>query len=148
MFQGENAITIDDKGRLAIPTAHRDFVAQACGNRLVVTYNVYNAGCLWLLQYDHWQRLCKQLESKGMQSPQARTLRRKLVAAAAVVELDGNSRISIPASMREMTGIERRAVLLGNIDRFELWSERDYQVQMQTPLGDVDLEDGLKDLEL
>ncbi|MBV2210251.1 MAG: division/cell wall cluster transcriptional repressor MraZ [Thermomonas sp.] len=148
MFQGENAITIDDKGRLAIPTAYRDLVAQACGNRLVVTYDVYNAGCLWLLQYDHWQRLCKQLESKGMQSPQARTLRRKLVAAAAVVELDGNSRISVPASMRAMTGIERRAVLLGNIDRFELWSERDYQAQMQTPLGDVDLEDGLKDLEL
>jgi MraZ protein len=40
MFQGETAITIDDKGRLAVPTAYRDAVARECGNRLVVTYTV------------------------------------------------------------------------------------------------------------
>ena len=45
MFQGETLITIDDKGRLAIPTAHRDVVARACGNRLVITYNPFEAGC-------------------------------------------------------------------------------------------------------
>ena len=48
MFQGETAISIDDKGRLAIPTAFRELVVGACGNRLVLTYNPYEAGCLWL----------------------------------------------------------------------------------------------------
>jgi len=45
MFQGETGITIDDKGRLAIPTAYRELVARACGNRLVITYNPEWSGC-------------------------------------------------------------------------------------------------------
>ena len=43
MFQGETAITIDDKGRLTIPTAHREQVAEACGNRLVITITTVDA---------------------------------------------------------------------------------------------------------
>ena len=48
MFQGETAITIDDKGRLAIPTSYRDLVARECGNQLVITYNPFEAGSLYL----------------------------------------------------------------------------------------------------
>ena len=53
MFQGETAITIDDKGRLAIPTAYREVVARDCENRLVVAYNPFDRGCLWILQFSH-----------------------------------------------------------------------------------------------
>ena len=55
MFQGETAITIDDKGRLAIPTAYRDLVARASGNRLVVTYNPFDAGCLYLYPHEDFR---------------------------------------------------------------------------------------------
>lgn len=48
VFQGETAITVDDKGRMAVPTAYRDLVARVSGNRLVLTYNPFEAGCLWL----------------------------------------------------------------------------------------------------
>ena len=54
MFQGETAITIDDKGRLAIPTAYRDLVARECGNRLVLTYNPFEQGCLYLYPPAGW----------------------------------------------------------------------------------------------
>ena len=54
MFQGETAITVDDKGRLAIPTASREQVARG-GNRLVVTYNPYESGCLWLYPEAAWE---------------------------------------------------------------------------------------------
>ena len=46
MFQGETAITIDDKGRLSVPTAYREAIARACQNRLVLTYNPFEPGCL------------------------------------------------------------------------------------------------------
>ena len=55
MFQGETAITIDDKGRLAIPTAYRDLIARECGNRLVLTYNPFDAGSLYLYPYAVWE---------------------------------------------------------------------------------------------
>ena len=44
MFQGETSVTLDDKGRIAIPAVHRELVAKASGNRLVVTYNPFEHG--------------------------------------------------------------------------------------------------------
>ena len=56
MFQGETAITLDDKGRIAIPAAHRDLVSKS-GNRLVVTYNPFEHGCLWIFPEKEWERV-------------------------------------------------------------------------------------------
>ena len=61
MFQGETAITVDDKGRLAIPVAFREIVARDCGNRLVITYNPYEAGCIWLYPDSAWQKVRDQV---------------------------------------------------------------------------------------
>ena len=63
MFQGETAITIDDKGRLAIPTGYRDLVARECGNRLVITYNPFEAGCLYLYPQPVWERVRDQVNA-------------------------------------------------------------------------------------
>ena len=57
VFQGETAITVDDKGRMAVPTAYRDLVARASNNRLVLTYNPFEAGCLWLYAESEWERV-------------------------------------------------------------------------------------------
>ena len=62
MFQGETAITVDDKGRLAIPTASREQVARG-GNRLVVTYNPYESGCLWLYPEAAWEEVRDQVNA-------------------------------------------------------------------------------------
>lgn len=63
MFQGETAITIDDKGRLAIPTSYRDLVARECGNRLVLTYSPFDAGCLYLYPHAVWERVRDQVNA-------------------------------------------------------------------------------------
>ena len=63
MFQGENAITIDDKGRLAIPTSYRDLVADVGGNRLVVTYNPFESGSLYLYPESVWERVRDQVNA-------------------------------------------------------------------------------------
>jgi MraZ protein len=61
VFQGETAITIDDKGRLTIPTAYREQVAGECANRLVITYNPFEPGCLWLFPYAAWELVRDQV---------------------------------------------------------------------------------------
>ena len=63
VFQGETAITIDDKGRLAIPTAYRELVARECGNRLVITYNPFEPGCLYLYPQPEWERVRDQVNA-------------------------------------------------------------------------------------
>ena len=148
MFQGETAITIDDKGRLAIPTAYRDLVARECGNQLVITYNPFEAGCLYLYPLPVWEKVRDQVNALPRTRSVSRTLQLKLVGAAAVVEPDGSGRISIPASQRSAVGIEKKAVLLGMGDKFELWSEQAHHEQIRQTLGDADLGDDLVGLQL
>ena len=148
MFQGETAITIDDKGRLGIPTVYRDLVARECANRLVVTYNPFEAGSLYLYPQPVWERLRDQVNALPRARQVNRMFQLKLVGAASFVELDGNGRIGVPASHRSAVGIEKKAVLLGMGDKFELWSEQAHHAQIRQTLSDADLGDGLLDLQL
>jgi len=144
VFQGETAITIDDKGRLAIPTGQREVLACQEDQRLVVTYNPFESGCLWIFPYPKWEELHKWVNGLEMGTARNRVLRRKLGSSASPPAApDGNGRISIPASMRHAIGIERKAVLLGMGDRFELWSEQAHLEQVQTTLGDIEPGDDL-----
>jgi len=144
VFQGETAITIDDKGRLAIPTGQREVLACLPDQRLVLTYNPFESGCLWIFPYQKWAEISGEVNKQKMGKAAHRVLRRKLVGSATLpAELDGNGRISLPASMRKAVGIERKAVLLGMGDRFELWSEQAHLEQVQQTLEDIELGDDL-----
>lgn len=148
MFQGETAITIDDKGRLAIPTSYRDLVARECGNRLVITYNPFEAGCLYLYPEHEWQRVRDDVNKLSTTVRAHRQLQFKLVGAAQPVELDSSARIGIPASHRSAIGIDKKAVLLGMGRRFELWSEQAHHAQIGQVLSDEDLSAPMLELRL
>ena len=148
MFQGETAITIDDKGRLAIPTSYRDLVARECGNRLVITYNPFEPGSLYLYPQPVWETVRDQVNALPRTRSVSRNLQLKLVGAASFVEPDGSGRISIPPSHRNAVGIDKKAVLLGMGDKFELWSEQAHHAQIRQTLTDADLGEGLLDLQL
>ena len=147
MFQGETAITVDDKGRVAIPTAYRDEVARG-GNRLVVTYNPYEAGCLWLYPESEWQRVRDQVNALPNAKRVHRNLQLKLVGAATLVEPDGNGRIVLPPTQRGAAGIEKKAVLLGMGGKFELWSEQAHAAQIQSTIGEDEVSDAMLELRL
>jgi MraZ protein len=148
VFQGETAITVDDKGRLAIPTAYRDQVAGACANRLVITYNPFESGCLWLFPYAEWEQVRDQVNALSSVKAVHRALQMKLVGAAAQVEPDGAARILLPASQRAAAGIEKKAVLLGMGNKFELWSEQAHLAKIRQTIGEDDISDDMADLRL
>ena len=148
MFQGETAITVDDKGRLAIPTAYRELVAGACANRLVVTYNPFEAGCLWLFPHAEWEAVRDQVNKLSKVVAAHRDMQMKLVGAAAVVEPDGAARILLPASQRATTGIEKKAVLLGMGNKFELWSEQAHLAKIRETIGEEQITEDMLELKL
>jgi MraZ protein len=148
MFQGETAITLDDKGRLALPTAYRELIASACANRLVFTYNPFEHGCLWLFPAPEWEKARDQVNALSSVKRVHRDLQLKLVGAAAHVELDGNARVLVPASQRGAAGIEKRAILLGMNAKFELWSEQAHLNKIRQTIGEGDLSDEMLDLKL
>lgn len=148
MFQGETAISIDDKGRLAIPVAFRDLVVDACGNRMVLTYNPYEAGCLWLYPEAVWQTVRDQVNALPNAKKVHRNLQLKLVGAATVLEPDNNARILLPASHRHAAGLEKRAVLLGMGTKLELWSEQAHLAQIRQTIVEDEVSDAMLDLRL
>ncbi|MBN8482736.1 MAG: division/cell wall cluster transcriptional repressor MraZ [Xanthomonadales bacterium] len=146
MFQGESAVTLDDKGRVAIPTAHRETVAAACGNRLVVTYNPFEHGCLWVFPQAEWESLRDEVNALSKAKTVHRNLQMKLVGAAAPVEPDGNGRIQLPASQRSAAGIEKKAVLLGMGNKLELWSEQAHLAKIRETIGEENITEDMLEL--
>src|SRR5690606_11450111 len=117
-------------------------------NRLVVTYNPFESGCLYLYPQQEWERVRDSVNALSTTVRAHRNLQLKLVGAASVVELDGNGRITVPASHRNAVGIEKKAVLLGMGKRFELWSEQAHHAQIRQTISDEDLSDSMLELRL
>lgn len=148
MFQGESAVTLDEKGRMAIPAVQRDAMARASADRLVVTYNPFESGCLWLYPYAEWERVRDRVNGLSNVKATHRNLQMKLVGAAATVEPDGNGRILLPASQRAAAGIEKKAILLGMGNKFELWSELAHLAKIRETIGEDQVTEDMLELTL
>ena len=138
MFQGETAVTLDDKGRVSI--------ARACQNRLVLTYNPFEHGCLWLFPEKEWEQVRDEVNALSRAKTVHRNLQMKLVGAAAHVEPDGNGRVLLPASQRSAAGIEKKAVLLGMGNKLELWSEQAHLAKIRETISEEQITEDMLDL--
>jgi MraZ protein len=123
VFFGETAINLDVKGRLAIPMRYRDMIQEQSGGQLVLTYSAFDSGALYLYPEQEWERVRDEVTGLSTFNPGHRSLQRRLVGSASAVEPDGNGRIQIPQTLRQVAGLEKRVVLLGMGIRFEIWNE-------------------------
>jgi MraZ protein len=116
MFQGSSALTLDAKGRVSIPTRHRDALMERAEGRLTLTR--HPDGCLLVYPRPDWEAKREQIAAFPMQ---ARALQRLLLGNAQDVELDGSGRILVAPELRTAAGMERDVMLLGMGSHFELW---------------------------
>jgi MraZ protein len=148
VLQGESAITIDDKGRMSIPTAYRELVSATTGNRLVSTYNPFEPGCLWLFPVPEWEAVRDAVIALPTAKAVHRNLQMKLVGAATQLDVDGNGRVLLPQSQRVAAGLEKKAVLLGMGTKFELWSEQAHLAKIRQTIGEDQLTAEMQGLKL
>ncbi|MFZ5474307.1 MAG: division/cell wall cluster transcriptional repressor MraZ [Pseudomonadota bacterium] len=130
MFRGLSALAVDGKGRLAIPTKYRELLMERCGGRLVVTADP--SGCLLLYPFPEWEPIERKLTSLSSFNPVSRQLQRILVGSASDVELDSAGRILLPPMLRKHANLEKEAMLVGQGNKFEIWSEPAWQAQYET----------------
>lgn len=123
MFFGETAITLDAKGRIAMPTRYREDLMSACQGKLVLTYSAFDSGCLWLYPESEWSRVREQVMALSTFNPSHRSLQRRLVGSATQIDVDGNGRLLLPQTLRQVANLEKRVVLMGMGQRFEIWNE-------------------------
>lgn len=121
MFRGVNTVNLDSKGRLAIPTRYREQLVRQCEGQMVVT--VDRDGCLLLYPLPEWEEIERKLARLSSFQKQTRRLQRLLIGHATECEMDGNGRILLPQPLREYASLEKAVVLIGQSNKFEIWSE-------------------------
>jgi len=144
MFRGINAITIDGKGRLAIPARCRE----AIGEHVVVTIDTEEA-CLLLYPTKCWQVIEDNLQRLPSFNPAARRIQRLLIGHATDVVLDSNGRVLLPSVLRDYAKLSKQVVMVGQGNKFEIWNELSWQTRRQQWLdeesaGDMGLPDEMK----
>ena len=118
MFKGTYRHRIDPKGRLPVPAAFRRALG-ADRPRVVLTRI---DDCLAAYPPTGWERLEEQLSAMPAFSPAVKALTRRLLAYAADCPVDTQGRILLPPSLRAGVGLEREAVVVGVLGRFEIWA--------------------------
>ncbi|MCF6337323.1 MAG: division/cell wall cluster transcriptional repressor MraZ [Gammaproteobacteria bacterium] len=122
MFRGVNALNLDAKGRVAMPTRHRQRLSDTCDGQMVITVDNSDR-CLLLYPLQEWEVVERKLQKLPSFNRQARRLQRMLIGHATEVEMDGTGRLLVPPPLREFADLEKRVVLIGQSNKFELWNE-------------------------
>ena len=121
MFRGATKITLDAKGRLAIPTRYRERIATRCDGQLVITLD--RDHCLLIYPLPDWEEIERKLVRLPSLQKRTREMQRIMLGYATEVEVDGAGRILLSRELREVAGLERTAMLIGQGHKFELWDE-------------------------
>lgn len=131
MLTGEYRNTLDEKGRILIPSKLKNELFDGADKNVLVVTQSFDR-CLWLYTVDEWKSLsAKIMETASPFNSQNRLVLRTLVAPAQEIELDKSGRLSIPQSLREYAGLAKDCVILGINKYIELWDAESYSLYLE-----------------
>lgn len=116
MLIGEYHHSIDEKGRLIMPSKFREDI----GNKFVVTRGL--DGCLFVYAMREWDNIIAKLKTLPFTKKDARTFNRFFMSSATVCEIDKQGRINIPSSLICYAEIKKECTIIGVNDRLEIWA--------------------------
>lgn len=122
MFRGANKVTLDTKGRLAMPARYRERILERSAGRLVATVDRTDQ-CLLLYPLPEWEEIERKLMQLPTLNAATRRLQRLMVGHATDIDMDAHGRLLIPPKLREYAALSRDLMLVGQGGRFELWDE-------------------------
>jgi len=117
-FHGATVITLDAKGRVAIPTRHR---AALLASAAALVLTAHPDGCVLIYPAEEWEPVRARVESFPSFDPKASWWKRLLLGFEEHVEPDGSGRILLPPALRLHAQLEREAMMVGQGRYFELW---------------------------
>ena len=124
MFQGASSLSLDAKGRLSVPTRHRDVLLATASGQLTITKHPH--GCLMVFPRPEWEKFRERIAQLPMS---AQWWKRIFLGNAMDVELDGTGRVLVSPELRAAAALTRETMLLGMGDHFELWDKARYEAQ-------------------
>ena len=143
-FYGTQTYAIDHKGRISVPASMRR--AGAAKKSAADTFFLVAGfeGCLALYTPDEWKRVEERLRQIPMGDRRGRAFARAFLLDATKVSVDAQGRVAIPPALMGRAGLGKEAVLLGQVDRIEVWNPerltsavQDAQQQLETLADEV-----------
>ena len=134
MFIGEYHHSIDDKGRLIIPSKFREEL----GNKFIITRGIEN--CLVVYSLESWEKIVNKLETLPFTKKDARAFIRFFLSGASEAEFDKQGRINITSPLISYANITKECVVIGTGDRLEIWSEEswnDFFISARDSMSDI-----------
>ncbi|HWQ37119.1 MAG TPA: division/cell wall cluster transcriptional repressor MraZ [Burkholderiales bacterium] len=129
MFQGATSLSLDAKGRLAVPTKHRDRLQAGSEGKLVLTAHPHK--CLLLYPFAAWEPIRSRIMAFPSFDPQLSLWKRLLIGYAEELELDGAGRLLISPALRKFANLDKELMLVGQGSHFEIWSQSAWEQQLE-----------------
>ena len=136
-------MSLDDKGRMFMPARYRQSLLDECDGKLVLT--VDRDRCLLLYPFPAWEVVEQQLNSLSGIDRRVRRLQRLMIGYACELDMDGNGRILLPQQLRKYANMEKRIMLIGQGNKFELWDEETWNRQQEIWLAEEDEDEEVSD---
>jgi MraZ protein len=129
-FSGEYRFSLDTKKRVNIPSGIRKMLPPESEGTLVFTRGF--EGCVYVYPNDEWKRLTKMLNSLDSFNVKVRDFIRLFVGPAYKTTMDSQGRVLLPENILKMARIDKEILLIGSLNKWEMWNPDQYDKYMQT----------------
>ncbi len=128
-FSGKYYYTVDPKGRIIIPAPFREIISANYSPKLYIVNAAFDK-CLHLYPLEEWSRLEEKVRAMPKMDEAVKFFMRRVIASAVEAELDKQGRVLIPAAHREDSGINGEIVIVGQIEKIELWDRKEWDAMV------------------
>ena len=122
LFRGLHSITLDAKGRMAMPARLRGIVESQCLGQLVVTID-QDGESLLIYPLNEFEEIERKVVALSSFHPESKRLKNILIGHATEVNLDSSGRILIPLNLREFVGLDKKVALVGQGNKLAVWND-------------------------
>lgn len=134
-FRGQYDCTMDDKGRIKMPSAlHKQFSAED-GNRFMIARDIEE--CLVIYPMETWKQEEAKLKKLNLNNTDHRRYMNAITAGLTEVELDSADRFLVSKTLMKFLGNAKEIVMLGMLDRIQVWDEKKFTPYNQENVANI-----------
>ncbi|MCW2255516.1 MraZ protein [Providencia alcalifaciens] len=134
MFRGATLVNLDSKGRLTVPSRYREMLSEESKGQMVCTIDLHQP-CLLLYTLPEWEIIEDKLSRLSTMNPAERRVQRLLLGHASECQMDNAGRLLLASTLRQHAGLTKEVMLVGQINKFELWDEQTWYQQVEQDIA-------------